>query len=115
MARRVGLYEFLLLLFYFFSYSSFSHSPLILFLCINLVRFRRATWETKGGGQAYLREKIMVLYMEGYVISFLVVWFYFYVLDALKVVDISLIYIITSFNLVKFFVHLSLLKMLARD
>jgi hypothetical protein len=53
--------------------------------------------------------------MEGYVISFLVVWFYVDFLDALKVVDISLIYIIIAFDLVKFFVHLSLLKMLAKN
>ncbi len=60
-------------------------------------------------------EEVMVLYMEGYVISFLVVWFYVDFLDALKVVDISLIYIIIAFDLVKFFVHLSLLKMLAKN
>jgi hypothetical protein len=57
----------------------------------------------------------MILYMEGYVVYFLVVWFYLDFLNALKVVDISLICIIIAFDLVKFFVHLSILKMLARN
>ncbi len=60
-------------------------------------------------------EEVMLLYMEVYVISFLVVWFYLDFLDVLNVVNIGLIHIIIAFDLVKFFVHLSLLKMLARN
>jgi hypothetical protein len=41
--------------------------------------------------------------MEGCVTSFLIVWFYFDFLDAMKILGVNLIYNIIAFNLDKFF------------
>jgi hypothetical protein len=105
----------------FFHFSTFFHVDffqiffsLFFLVCCSLWGLYK-TQETKGGRILHLCEEAMEWKMEGCVTFCFVVWLCFRFLDAMKVISISLIWNIVTFNLIKFSLLLSLLKTFARN